>query len=92
MATSLVFVAILRDAALRAAPQSLTQNAANEIGLFGKSVMPGLVPGIHVFWLRKASKTWMAGTSPAMTKKAIHSQAIRMSPKMLIAFSVRLSG
>jgi hypothetical protein len=27
--------------------------------------MPGLVPGIHVFlsW----SKTWMAGTSPAMT-------------------------
>jgi hypothetical protein len=29
-------------------------------------VMPGLVPGIHVFlsW----PKTWMAGTSPAMTK------------------------
>jgi hypothetical protein len=27
--------------------------------------MPGLVPGIHV--LRAASKTWMAGTSPAMT-------------------------
>ena len=26
--------------------------------------MPGLVPGIHVF-LR--TKTWMAGTSPAMT-------------------------
>ena len=28
--------------------------------------MPGLVPGIRVFtsW---ASKTWMAGTSPAMT-------------------------
>jgi hypothetical protein len=24
-------------------------------------VMPGLVPGIHVF------KSWMAGTSPAMT-------------------------
>jgi hypothetical protein len=31
-------------------------------------VMPGLVPGIHVF--QPASrKTWMAGTSPAMTVK-----------------------
>ena len=29
-------------------------------------VMPGLAPGIHVF--RSATrKTWMAGTSPAMT-------------------------
>jgi hypothetical protein len=28
--------------------------------------MPGLVPGIHV--LLSASKTWMAGTSPAMTE------------------------
>ncbi len=28
--------------------------------------MPGLVPGIHVFVIR-AKKTWMAGTSPAMT-------------------------
>jgi hypothetical protein len=28
-------------------------------------VMPGLDPGIHVFRLRP--KTWMAGTSPAMT-------------------------
>ena len=28
--------------------------------------MPGLDPGIHVFFLRDA-KTWMAGTSPAMT-------------------------
>src|SRR5438552_2283644 len=30
------------------APQNLTQNAANEIGLSVKFVMPGLVPGIHV--------------------------------------------
>jgi len=30
------------------------------------SVMPGLVPGIHVF--AAARKTWMAGTSPAMTR------------------------
>ena len=28
--------------------------------------MPGLVPGIYVF-LSYATKTWMAGTSPAMT-------------------------
>jgi len=27
--------------------------------------MLGLVPGSHVFFV--ASKTWMAGTSPAMT-------------------------
>src|SRR6516162_7314818 len=31
-------------------------------------VMPGLVPGIHVFLCYAgANKTWMAGTSPAMT-------------------------
>jgi hypothetical protein len=30
-------------------------------------VMPGLVPGIHVFSLVEHSKTWMAGTSPAIT-------------------------
>ena len=29
--------------------------------------MPGLVPGIHVFLDLSQSKTWMAGTSPAMT-------------------------
>ena len=28
-------------------------------------VMPGLVPGIHAFFV--AAKTWMAGTGPAMT-------------------------
>jgi len=33
-------------------------------------VMPGLVPGIHVF-LFAAAKTWMAGTSPAMTPTAV---------------------
>jgi hypothetical protein len=31
-------------------------------------VMPGPVPGIHVFL---GPKTWMAGTSPAMTAKNI---------------------
>jgi hypothetical protein len=29
--------------------------------------MPGLVPGIHVFLSMQSRKTWMAGTSPAMT-------------------------
>jgi len=33
-----------------------------------KTVMPGLVPGIHELPLSRA-KTWMAGTSPAMTVK-----------------------
>jgi hypothetical protein len=31
------------------------------------SVMPGLVPGIHVFAALQERKSWMAGTSPAMT-------------------------
>jgi hypothetical protein len=31
------------------------------------AVMPGLVPGIHVLRPKLGSKTWMAGTSPAMT-------------------------
>jgi hypothetical protein len=32
-------------------------------------VMPGLVPGIHAFLSEiRRSKTWMAGTSPAMTE------------------------
>jgi hypothetical protein len=29
--------------------------------------MPGFMPGIHVF---AALKTWMAGTSPAMTQSS----------------------
>jgi len=32
--------------------------------------MPGLVPGIHVFF-SGAAHTWMAGASPAMTRTAI---------------------
>jgi hypothetical protein len=34
--------------------------------------MPGLVPGIHVF-LSEGTKTWMAGTSPAMMVRIAHS-------------------
>jgi hypothetical protein len=29
--------------------------------------MPGLVPGIQVFFLFGVEEMWMAGTSPAMT-------------------------
>jgi glutaconate CoA-transferase, subunit B len=36
--------------------------------------MPGLVPGIHVF-LRRA-KAWMAGTSPAMTKREFRDEEL----------------
>jgi hypothetical protein len=38
-----------------------------DVGFF---VMPGLVPGIHVFLVATSNKTWMAGTSPAMTHYA----------------------
>jgi hypothetical protein len=31
--------------------------------------MPALVAGIHVFQREMNLKTWMAGTSPAMTKQ-----------------------
>jgi hypothetical protein len=34
--------------------------------------MPAPVAGIHVFLLRRKSKTWMAGTSPAMTTEVPH--------------------
>jgi hypothetical protein len=38
-------------------------------GFVGPSVvMPGLVPGIHAF-LANQTKTWMAGTGPAMTRE-----------------------
>jgi hypothetical protein len=30
-------------------------------------VMPGLVPGIHVFDAQTHAKTWMAGTSPRVS-------------------------
>jgi hypothetical protein len=33
--------------------------------------MPGLVPAIHVFAHDEQGKTWMAGTSPAMTSYVV---------------------
>jgi hypothetical protein len=38
--------------------------------ILARPVMPGLVPGIHVLDRTAARKTWVAGTSPAMTKEA----------------------
>jgi hypothetical protein len=34
--------------------------------------MPGLVPGIHDFLSVQLAKTWMAGTSPAMTVNVLN--------------------
>jgi hypothetical protein len=36
--------------------------------------MPGLVPGIHEFSSGIETKTWMAGTSPAMTVEIVRLQ------------------
>jgi hypothetical protein len=36
-------------------------------------VMPGFMPGIHVFGILP-TKTWMAGTSPAMTDQLFPSK------------------
>jgi hypothetical protein len=61
-----------------------------KLGLTTKFVMPGLVPGIHVLAANLARKTWMAGTSPAMTKKRIVFRRLERAQKILAAFSVRL--
>jgi hypothetical protein len=46
-------------------------------------VMPGLVPGIHVFAVQQ-SKTWMAGSSPAMTEKILSRQFFSRYPVLKI--------
>src|ERR1700731_1646504 len=42
--------------------------------------MPGLVPGIHVFTTGK-EKTWMGGTSPAMTDISSRCHCLTMTPR-----------
>src|SRR6185312_2604251 len=44
-------------------------------------VMPGLDPGIHAFVF--AAKTWMAGTSPAMTKNV----AVAVAPNSTLTLA-----
>jgi hypothetical protein len=46
--------------------------------------MPGFMPGIHVLLILAASKTWMAGTSPAMTIRIrCPSATIALTPERL---------
>jgi hypothetical protein len=52
-------------------PESLTQNAVNEMGLFGKIRHARPCAGHPRLAGAAARKTWMAGTSPAMTKKRV---------------------
>jgi ribosome-binding factor A len=47
-------------------PERLFLGRKAQVHHFLLSVMPGLVPGIHVLLFFEA-KAWMAGTSPAMT-------------------------
>src|SRR5438128_1694809 len=56
----------------------------------GFSVMPGLDPAIHVL-LHSMPKTWMAGTSPAMTRKPGHDEEKRLSRAHAPAASARTS-
>ena len=65
-------------------PGALTPAAPRATG-YGRAlaqtlpiVMPGLVPGIHVFGSTR--KTWMAGTSPAMTSSNAHANLECDSP------------
>jgi NAD(P)-dependent dehydrogenase (short-subunit alcohol dehydrogenase family) len=47
--------------------------------------MPGLVPGIHVLiHVAQRKKTWMAGTSPAMTRDVSRSKRMRLAGKTAI--------
>jgi hypothetical protein len=49
--------------------------------------MPGFMPGIHVFFRAGLkSQTWMAGTSPAMTKLG-RSRALKAVPPRLLSAS-----
>jgi hypothetical protein len=53
-------------------------------------VMPGLVPGIHVFVFWKG-KAWMAGSSPAMTAERA-SNPLQPAPRYLRFHPPRLPG
>ena len=61
------------------APRSLTQRAVNKSGVGARLVMPGLVLGIHALAVSQR-KTWMAGTSPAMTESLVTSDSLTPRP------------
>ncbi len=46
--------------------------------------MPGLVPGIHVYASHVQRKTWMAGTSPAMTGSESNVPECRLRSKFQV--------
>jgi hypothetical protein len=50
-------------------PESLTQKATNEIRPFHQHRHARLHAGHPRLCFKDVQKTWMAGTSPAMTKK-----------------------
>src|SRR5688572_2804230 len=53
--------------------------------------MPGLVPGIHAL-LGQESKTWMAGTSPAMTEERLQPSKDFRTEELLAAVVADLIG
>src|SRR5215813_2135036 len=63
------FAALVRARAVRMSSKEtnrLDDQLSNASGIATCTVMPALVAGIHVLLPR--SKSWMAGTSPAMTR------------------------
>jgi hypothetical protein len=56
--------------------------------------MPGVMPGLHVVAQKhnNKSKTWMAGTSPAMTSQSTRFTLITSPPVALMRVSAVVSG
>ena len=48
-------------------------------------VMPGLDPGIHVLFLRGENNSWMAGSSPAMTRGGVAPATLRARESLCCA-------
>jgi hypothetical protein len=52
------------------------------------SVMPGLVPGIHVLERPQRSRSWMAGTSPRVSGKVFASDGAAVPGTSYSCFSM----
>src|SRR5207237_1049212 len=61
-------------------PENLTEKAAHGIGPYAKVRHARACPGHPRLGRRRGRKTWMAGTSPAMTKMN-HTHVVRNSLK-----------
>src|SRR5258708_29232754 len=66
--------------------ESLSRNAANGIGGYRETRHARACPGHPRLNGTSARKTWMAGTSPAMTEKANHFQVVREGLKCWLHF------